>query len=137
MGKTCSKKVFWISPIFSLKWAVSWFRPFLRPGQKSNVPPVFSNKFIKESFAPIGKVKHIKKLGHHFFVFLRYPIFHFFNLMCTVPIRKTRFLLTLENLIQLSGFSKLKNDRYIIGKAWMSALICSIKDFKNVKVTKF
>ena len=35
----------------------------------------------------------------------------------TVPIRKTRFLLTLENLIQLSGFSKLKNDRYIIGKA--------------------
>ena len=75
VAKTSSKKVFWILPIFSPKWAEPWFRPFLRPGRKVHVPPIFSKKFIKEFFSPIGKVQHILKLDRLFFLFLRYPVF--------------------------------------------------------------
>ena len=52
MEKTWSKRNFWLSAIFSSTRAGPWFRPFLRPGQKIHVPPIFSKKFTNIFFAP-------------------------------------------------------------------------------------
>ena len=39
-------------------------------------------------------------------------LYNFTMKVHTVPCRKTRFLLTMENLVQLCGLSRSKNDRY-------------------------
>ena len=57
-----------------------WFRPKKRPAKLNHVPPIFSRKFTKGSFAAIGKVQHILKWKHRFSVFLSNLIFSFFSL---------------------------------------------------------